>query len=94
MTTSSLLSTPPLRITPALAWRCKLLLTLIDPLVALLIGDDGRLVLLGLLALMNGFVISPAAIPLVFVGESLKPSPLTPETSEGVRGVLVSDRER
>lgn len=86
MTTSSLLSTPPLRITPVLACLLRRAVTSIVPLVVRLIGDTGRLLLPCLLEVRNGFVKS--ALPFVgdvFEGKVFK---------AGVKGAFASERER
>lgn len=82
MTTSSLLSTPPLRITPALACLLRLLETGIEPFVLRFVGDAARLGP----DEMNGFVKSAALAFENFVGEWLNVL-----TDAPVSGVLVSD---
>ena len=82
MTTSNLLSTPPFRISPKLACRFRLADTCIPPVVARLIGDEGRLE-------MKGFETSALNLDGELVNKELRPAFI-----EGVRGVLVSERER
>ena len=58
MTTSSLLSTPPLRITPPFAWRLKASERGIPLDVVRLIGEEGRDCCAKEGGAINGFVVS------------------------------------
>ena len=104
MTTSILLSIPPLLTTPPLACFWRLSDTSMEPLTGLLIGEPERLdararpwesALLrlleeGRLADAKGFVVS--ARPYFVLDARL--TLFRPDTRDGVSGVLASERER